>query len=62
MTHTERAIVPRRGLRIDLALRETPFTVIGLGGAGLGVQTGTGPVAASLFALLVAVRVQISRT
>ncbi|MFF7471103.1 hypothetical protein [Streptomyces sp. NPDC008092] len=61
MTHMEKAIVPRRGLRIDLALREKPFTFIGLGGAGLGLQSGTGPVAASLFALVVAVRVQISR-
>ncbi|MFE2466542.1 hypothetical protein [Streptomyces mirabilis] len=61
MTHMEKAIVPRRGLRIDLTLRPLPFPLIGLGGAWLGVRAGTDVTVAALVALVVSVRMRITR-
>ncbi|MFF3140707.1 hypothetical protein ACFVRU_02955 [Streptomyces sp. NPDC057927] len=54
-------MVPRRGLRIDLTLRELPFPLIGLAGAGLGVRAGTNAAVITLMALLISIRVRISR-
>ncbi|MFD8297152.1 hypothetical protein ACFV13_13135 [Streptomyces bauhiniae] len=61
MTHMEKAMVPRRGLRIDLTLRPFPFPLIGLGGAWLGVRAGTEAAAVTVAAFLASVRVRISR-
>ncbi|MFE0510060.1 hypothetical protein [Streptomyces sp. NPDC058964] len=61
MTHMEKAMVPRRGLRIDLTLRSLPSPLIGLGGAWLGVRAGADESVVALAALLVAVRVSIRR-
>jgi hypothetical protein len=46
---------------IDLTLRKPPFGLIGLSGAGLGVQSGASPLAAGLLAFLVSIRMRISR-
>ena len=61
MTHMEKAMLPRRGLRIDLTLRPLPSPLIGLGGAWLGVRAGADVAVAALAALLVAVRMSIRR-
>ncbi|MER6331718.1 hypothetical protein ABT298_20755 [Streptomyces sp. NPDC001034] len=61
MTHMEKAMVPRRGLRIDLTLRPLPYPLIGLGGAWLGVRAGAAVAAATLAALLVSVQMRITR-
>ncbi|MGW0968285.1 hypothetical protein [Streptomyces sp. NPDC002516] len=61
MMHMEKVMVPRQGLRIDLTLRELPFPLIGLGGAGLGVRAGTNTAVIALAAFLVSIRVRISR-
>ncbi|MER5434292.1 hypothetical protein [Streptomyces sp. NPDC002588] len=61
MTHMEKAMVPRRGLRIDLTLRPLPFPLIGLGGAWLGVRADTDVAVAALVALVVSVRMTITR-
>ncbi|MFD5951836.1 hypothetical protein ACFWAZ_38740 [Streptomyces collinus] len=54
-------MVPRRGLRIDLTLRPLPFPLIGLGGAWLGVRADTDVAVAALVALVVSVRMTITR-
>ncbi|MER5855795.1 hypothetical protein ABT131_09250 [Streptomyces sp900105245] len=61
MTHMEKAMVPRRGVRIDLTLRPLPSPLIGLGGAWLGIRSGADVAVVVLAALLVAVRVSIRR-
>lgn len=61
MTHMEKAMVPRRGLRIDLTLRPLPSPLIGLGGAWLGVRAGADGAVVALAALLVSVRMRITR-
>ncbi|MFJ2698615.1 hypothetical protein ACIO5Z_20595 [Streptomyces rochei] len=54
-------MVPRRGLRIDLTLHPLPFPLVGLGGAWLGVQAGADVAIAALAALVVSVRMRITR-
>ncbi|MBL3667403.1 hypothetical protein JL475_15670 [Streptomyces sp. M2CJ-2] len=54
-------MMSRRGLRIDLTLHPLPFPLIGLGGAWLSVRAGTDVAVATLVALLVSVRMRISR-
>lgn len=61
MTRMEKAMVPRRGLRIDLTLHPLPFPLVGLGGAWLGVQAGADVAIAALVALVVSVRMAITR-
>ncbi|MER5676819.1 MULTISPECIES: hypothetical protein [Streptomyces] len=55
MRHTEKPIVPRRGLRIDLIPRELPLILVGLGGATLAVWVGAEPLAVLPFAFWVSV-------
>jgi hypothetical protein len=60
MPYMDKAMVPRRGLRIDITLHELPFRYIGLGGAALGVRAGTSALVVAGLVLLVSIRVQIS--
>ncbi|MEU2775161.1 hypothetical protein ABZ646_19995 [Streptomyces sp. NPDC007162] len=61
MTHMNKAIVPRRGIRIDLTLRPLPSPLIGLGGAWLGARAGADVAVVAVTALLVSVRMRITR-
>ena len=61
MRPTEKTIVPRRGLRIDLIPRELPLGLIGLGGAALALWVGAEPVAVLPLVFLVSVRVRLHR-
>lgn len=61
MRPTEKPMVPRRGLRIDLVPRELPLGLIGLGGSTLAMWVGAEPVAVLPLAFLVSVRVRLHR-
>ncbi|MEU5028915.1 hypothetical protein [Streptomyces milbemycinicus] len=52
-------MVPRRCLRIDLTPRELPFGLIGGGGAGLSLWSGTYPAVVLPLAFVVSVRVAV---
>ncbi|MFD7033838.1 hypothetical protein ACFWAR_37995 [Streptomyces sp. NPDC059917] len=54
-------MVPRRGVTIDITLREAPFLIIGAAGAALAVWTGAPPEATAPAALLVALRITVQR-
>ncbi|MDN3053119.1 hypothetical protein PH213_00845 [Streptomyces sp. SRF1] len=59
MNRVEKSMVPRRCLRIDLAPRELPFGLIGGGGAGLSLWSGTYPAVVLPLAFVVSVRVAV---
>ena len=61
MRPTEKTIVPRRGLRIDLIPRELPLGLVGLGGTALALWVGAEPVAVLPLAFLVSVRLTLHR-
>lgn len=61
MQPTEKPMVPRPGLRIDLIPRELPLGLVGLGGAALAVWVGAEPIAVLPLAFVVSVRVRLHR-
>lgn len=61
MKPTETAMVPRRGLRIDLVPRELHIVLICVSGAMLAVQADVASPVAVLVGFLLSVRVRIRR-
>lgn len=61
MRPTEKPIVPRYGLRLDLIPREPHTAVVGIGGAALALWVHAQPLAVLPLAFLVAVQVRIRR-
>ncbi|SEE14328.1 hypothetical protein SAMN05216489_05643 [Streptomyces sp. 3213] len=61
MNPTDRAMVPRRGVGIDLTPREQPLGLIGVGGAMLAMWVGAAPLVVLPLAFLVSVRVRLRR-
>ncbi|MFJ6086532.1 hypothetical protein ACIQI8_34620 [Streptomyces sp. NPDC092369] len=59
MNRLEKAMVPRRSLRIDLTPRELPFGVIGGTGAALSLWSDVHPAAVVPLAFVASVRVTI---
>ncbi len=59
MRPTEKPMVPRPGLRIDLIPRELPLGLVGLGGSALAMWVGAEPLAVLPPAFLVSVRVRL---
>ena len=61
MRPTEKPIVPRRGLRLDLIPREPHLAVVSVGGAALALWVHAQPLAVLPLAFLVTVRGRIRR-
>ncbi len=61
MRPTEKAMIPRHGLRIDLIPRELPLVLVGVCGAALAMQVGAETMAVVPLAVLVSVRVRLRR-
>ncbi|MEV6618538.1 hypothetical protein AB0N31_32695 [Streptomyces sp. NPDC051051] len=61
MHPTEKPIVPRRGLRLDLIPREPHTAVVGIGGAALAFWVHAQAFVVLPLAFLVTVRVRIRR-
>ncbi|MBL1081805.1 hypothetical protein JK359_07385 [Streptomyces actinomycinicus] len=61
MQPTEKAMVPRPGLRIDLVPRELHLGIIGIAGATLAMRVGADLLTVLPPAFLVSVRVRVRR-